>query len=287
MVLETTPKEYATLQQFELLKKKKRLGQLPTTQLTTPLWLNNRQARELGYDVPEGEGFLIEPSAPEVRAISGRIPQPTITEIPITSTIPTALTPTLTQTSGRELQILTDVYPKYPGYKVDEVNQAVESLRQELAADPQRFLEDLTLRATLPEGEGVLRMLAIPEEVIDEIVGVEVREQELKDLISRTFPELDGQDFAEFIETDFDTFIDRMRTGGRTKEKQDLLQAMGYSWEDIGQILAIQKVVVPIDGIRKQVTATEDGRVFDEKGKQVGTYNPVTAEFTKLPVESV
>src|SRR3990167_8880487 len=224
MVLETEPRIYADWKQFELLKKKKRLGQLPTTQLTTPLWLNNRQARELGYDVPEGEDFLLEPSAPEGRAISGRIPQPTITEIPITSTIPTALTPTLTQTSGRELQILTDVYPKYPGYKVDEVNQAVESLRQELAADPQRFWKTLLLKLTLPEVEGVLRMLAIPEEIIDEIIGVEVREQELKDLISRTFPELDGQNFAELVETDLDAFVKQIQIGGWTKDKENLLR---------------------------------------------------------------
>ena len=83
MVLETIPKQYASLQQFELLKKKKRLGQLPTTQLTTPLWLNNRQALELGYDVPEGEDFLIEPGVPEPKALFGRIPQPTLPIPPI------------------------------------------------------------------------------------------------------------------------------------------------------------------------------------------------------------
>ena len=82
MVLETEPRLYADWQQFELLKKKKRLGQLPTTQLSAPLWLNNRQARELGYDVPEGEDFLLEPTAPEGKAVYGRIPQPTITAMP-------------------------------------------------------------------------------------------------------------------------------------------------------------------------------------------------------------
>src|SRR3990167_9666307 len=83
MVLEAEPRTYADWKQFELLKKKKRLGQLPATQLTAPLWLNNRQARELGYDVPEGEDFLLEPGLPESKALFGRIPQPDIEEPPV------------------------------------------------------------------------------------------------------------------------------------------------------------------------------------------------------------
>src|SRR3990167_10663127 len=97
MVLETEPRIYADWKQFELLKKKKRLGQLPTTQLTTPLWLTNRQAKELGYDVPEGEDFLLEPSAPERPALFGKIPPPTMPEpSPIISTVAPPTLPTTT-----------------------------------------------------------------------------------------------------------------------------------------------------------------------------------------------
>ncbi|GAI45277.1 unnamed protein product [marine sediment metagenome] len=68
------PKEYATPEQFELLKKFKKQGTLAEKELTRELWLTYEQAFELGYDVAEGEEFLLSPTERKPEALYGGIP---------------------------------------------------------------------------------------------------------------------------------------------------------------------------------------------------------------------
>src|SRR3990167_6141344 len=245
MVLETEPRLYADWQQFELLKKKKRLGQLPTTQLSAPLWLNNRQARELGYDVPEGEDFLLEPTAPEGKAVYGRIPQPTITAMPTGKvpipTIPTAIPEV---TLGGDFGKLYQEYQRTGGtLDVLQWGASGAPLRPEMGEIPSeeglgRFLEQLADAGQINDVETILRQVGFGEEQIDEVVGIEERQRELEDLVTKTFPQLDLPGFADLVATDPDAFIKQIRTGGWTKDKENLLRLMGISDEEIGKVIA-------------------------------------------------
>ena len=78
----TEAKEYASPKQLELLKRYLKEGTLGKKQLTKPLWLTSPQARELGYETPEGEDFLLSPTQPKEGALYGGIP------LPITPVLP-------------------------------------------------------------------------------------------------------------------------------------------------------------------------------------------------------
>ncbi len=66
------PKEYANPQQFDILKSSLSEGTLGQKQLTRDLWLTSQQAKELGYNVPEGQDFKLTPTE------KGGVPLPEI-----------------------------------------------------------------------------------------------------------------------------------------------------------------------------------------------------------------
>src|SRR3990167_6658520 len=84
MVL-TSTKEFASPEQFNLLKKFKQEGTLARKQLTRPLWLTKEQAKELGYNQGESD-FQLTPGEITGDAIAGGLPQPTIETVePLTT----------------------------------------------------------------------------------------------------------------------------------------------------------------------------------------------------------
>src|SRR3990167_9359509 len=253
MVLETEPRIYADWKQFELLKKKKRLGQLPTTQLTTPLWLNNRQARELGYDATEGEDFLLEPGLPEPKALFGRIPQPDIKEPSVVSRVepPVVKAPKTIQgdapgVGGAIDDLLKRLYPEsfLPGasygYKPEQMPAAVlANLRGQIQENPDEFLNQLMAKNMPAETSALLTYLGVPQQDIDQMLGTPAIEQALTDAISAIsrFKGYNLETFAERVESDPDEFIKQLQVGGWTREKENLLRLMWTPDEEISRLL--------------------------------------------------
>jgi len=185
------------------------------------------------------------------------------------------------------LTLLSDVYAKYPGYKPEEIPQTIANLQEQLRDDPAGFLEDLYLRTTPENAEAVLRMLGVPEENVVTVAGaVEaagLEEERMTQTIQAVFPDFDIEDLANLLEENPTLFWEKIQTGDSRVAKRQLLEVMGYEPEEINRILSIQKLVLPVDGVRKQVVVDmTTQRAYDVDGKPVGSYNPITREIQDL-----
>ena len=167
MVIENQTKEYATLKQFELLKKFKAQGTLQKKMLTRDLWLTNRQALELGYDVPKGEDFLLSPTEKKVtvskfgweeEALYGGVPLPPPEEP--TVQLEGIGVPEFELPEFDISKIISRIYSDKPDITVDEVDALVQE-------DPDKFLDDLIARGRTPDTENLLRVLGQTEEYIN------------------------------------------------------------------------------------------------------------------------
>ncbi|MDP2730545.1 MAG: hypothetical protein Q8O55_08675, partial [Dehalococcoidales bacterium] len=113
----------------------------------------------------------------------------------------------------------------------------------------------------------------------------------IEPLYHKAFPGSSNSDYVAFInswQSNPDKFVDTIRTGGRTKEKQDLLRAMDYTWDNINLLFSVQKLEVPVDGEMKLVNIDMvHNKVYNDNGTWMGTWSPATREFEKLPEEGV
>ncbi len=117
--------------------------------------------------------------------------------------------------------------------------------------DEFNYLVDLPSRATLKEGETILRGLNIPETGIDEFYGIETRQNELETLVKKTFPQYNLEGFTKWTES-FETspenwgkFINTIQTGGWTKDKEDLLHLFDFTTEAINEMLPSPQISPP------------------------------------------
>ncbi len=154
------------------------------------------------------------------------------------------------------------------------------ALEREFRVAPEEFIEDLYGRnVPLEQIEQFLTHLRVPVEGIESVFtyfeGRDVQEgkiEEFESLIQAIFPERELEDFINFVETDFEGFLDEIRIKGRTKETQDLLLAIGFSWEDQRNIFATERLFMEVDGVRQLVTVDPRGNVSNDKGVHVGRY---------------
>jgi len=231
------------------------------------------------YKTPEG---LYDIKAIREAGISEDVIVSLFGEVPLAA--PPAMAPIETE---QLLTLLSNVYAKYPGYKPEEIPQTIANLREQLRDDPEGFLEDLYLRTTPENAEAVLRMLGVPEENVTTIAGaVEaagLEEERMTQTIQAVFPDFDIEDFTNLLEENPALFWDKIQTGDSRIAKRQLLEVMGYEPEEINRILSVQKLVLPVDGIRKLVVVDMiQGRAYDLDGKPIGSYNPITREIQDL-----
>jgi hypothetical protein len=168
-----------------------------------------------------------------------------------------------------------------------------------LETDPEAFVRDLYDRATVEEAEGFLRVLSqgaadesgrpFTQAEIDQsisattaqFIGVERQDE----IIKAVYPDMDFDAFNTMLEETPDKFVAQMRTGGRTEDKEALLEAMNFTELEMDELLRMQQIVVPVDGIRKLVTVDAlTDRAYDKNGTSMGTYDPLTKEFTQATV---
>ncbi|KKK93696.1 hypothetical protein LCGC14_2690300, partial [marine sediment metagenome] len=169
--------------------------------------------------------------------------------------------------------LISRLYPSFPGLKRAELPVKLDDLRTFAGEDPEGFLFDLNTKANPEERDSVLRALGVGEEEIVSLQGFG-EQQRLTNLAITVFPELESlEDFSKLVETDTNSFLKTMQTGGETPEKRQLLQTMGFEPEEIEGILGNERIVVELDGIRQQVTRTPDNSLYDEFGNWVGFYN--------------
>ena len=162
---------------------------------------------------------------------------------------------------------------------------AIEALQARMEEDPEGFLDDLRDQGRTPDTELVLQALFGASE--QEIAAFfQPFPEEVAGLVEAVFPSSSVEEVAELAQTDFEGFIDAMRQDGSTEAKRDLLKAMGFSPAEIAQVFRIQHLTIPVDGVDKRLTIdTATFKAFDKEGRWVGSYHPVTKEFSSLPEE--
>ncbi len=178
--------------------------------------------------------------------------------------------------------LVNRLFPRFPGLKPEDLDTEIERLRSLVETDTEGFLFDLSTRATSLERDAVLRAIGTGEEFITSLLTAEEQEAELTRLIADITGVESIDEFDDLLEDDPDLFLDAIQTGGDTPEKRQLLQMMGLEPLEIDNILGTQRIVVPVDGIRKLVTVGPNNRAFDEEGNFVGVYNSVTQEVEDL-----
>lgn len=302
----------------ELSELEKRLRALRKGQT---LILDPRQARDLGYDInPEwnlkaiGEGEGLEPVYtfltperwevfPEGGAVSPQGIRYTQEQI---ERMRTGIEPTEAGIEPAEIPVSPLVTPTvsdllkrlFPekfrpeasyGYTIEELPEMVWGQLTDLAqTDPVAFFNTIRNLGRTPDSESLLRIFVagITAEEINRFFMISERGM-FDDVIHAVFPDRGYEELQAKVEEDFGGFIDEIRTGGRNKQKQDLLRTMGFSWGMIGDVFSVQKLVLPVNGVKKLLTIDINrGTAYDETGAWVGTYNYVTQEFDQLPVES-
>ena len=184
--------------------------------------------------------------------------------------------------------LIARLYPSFPTLKPEGLETKMAELSSLAQEDPEAFLYDLDFRATPEERDFVLRTLGVPEEYFIAEEALEEQRARLTELIAGVYPELTPEEFFDYLETDFASFIDDMQTGGQTAEKLALLnRGLGIPFQsetetDIADIFAQVKMVVPIEDVRQLVTITPEGKAFNKKNQWVGTYNRAAQRFTAV-----
>lgn len=175
------------------------------------------------------------------------------------------------------------------GVTVEEIPDMIwGQLVDQAQTDSVAFFNMVYNLGRTPDSETLLRMFVqgITAEEINRFFLTTEQRFEI-DVIHDVFPDRGYEELRTQLDEDFGGFIDEIRTGGQTKPKQDLLRAMGFSWQEIGQIFSVQKLNFSVDGVQKLLTIDINrGTAYDETGAWVGTYNYVTKEFDPLPVEN-
>jgi len=275
-------------------------------------YLSWEQARWLGFDVPEGSLVLVTPMA-EGEPAFFLIAQPAEIQVSPLSDDQKLLYAEYQRTGGtldvnawilagtplrpssEYEDTLAVVYPEMfdptgsYGFTLDEIPVMVfNRLRDWATEDYGGFVENLFERVGVEEGENVLRLLGVTEEYILLALGHEEQEARINTIISEVFPDFDNiEDFTRLLEDRWDLFIETIETGGGSTKKRRLLELMGYSPEDINQMFSRARVLVDIDGVsRLAIIDIPNQAAYDKGGNYLGTYNPVTQEFTKEPEQS-
>ncbi len=114
---------------------------------------------------------------------------------------------------------------------VDLTAQTLKTIQGQIDADPEAWLADLRTKGMPQEEEALLMELGATQEDLDNYFGVDERQKKLAGLVDKTLPGYDLSKFENLLETDWDGFVAMMRMGGRTKEKEDLLQIRNASAE--------------------------------------------------------
>lgn len=236
---------------------------------------------------------VLRPSPPVLPSVLPPAIAPEKAELPQPLPIEPAEAPTFEPFEFEDelFNLVQTIYPEkfqegsFFGRLEDVVPIFAQNLREQAQANVETFLEDLYARGWNDNTERLLEIFgATPEEIEEIFVGAQ-REARAEDRIQGVYPDMSLEEFAEYIETDWASFIDDMQTGGKTPEKLGLLnKTLGIPFHsdtelDIEDIFAQVKLVVPIDGVRQLVTITADGRTFDQRGNWIANYNFDTREI--------
>ncbi len=198
--------------------------------------------------------------------------------------------------SGEYEDTLKDIYPEMfdPnrsfGFSSDEIPSMVfDQLILRIDADYEAFAKDLYDRAGSDKADDILRLFGVTEENILKTLDFTQQEIRVKGMIREVFPDFQEIDqFVTFVDTDPMLFIETMQTGGKTLQKERLLQYMNYTPDQIQQIFSTYRADVEVDGVSQPLSIDmENQKAFDESGNFAGQYNPATKEFTKAPEKGI
>ena len=237
-----------------------------------------REFDELGVD----DRRIIRQRGGVIREIPDTepIPEPTVEPTPAPEQVAGIEPPSVPVEAPRVPEPIGEAPAVLPPRErfVTDLQPIVEerSLIKEFDTDPEGFINELIEFSSEEEIESTLLSLGLEKEQVDSFAFF----VELGQAVETVFPEMGLGTFQELVQNTPEDFIDRIQTGGRTKEKQDLLRSMGLTWQEINDIFGVQKLVLNIEGIRQQVTVLPDNSVVDKDGVHLGTYSYTTKEFT-------
>jgi len=142
--------------------------------------------------------------------------------------------------------LIARLYPSFPTLKPEDLPTKMVELSSLAQEDPEAFLYDLDVRATPEERDFVLRTLGVPEEYF-----VEVEEREA--MVQSVFPDLTTEEFIEYVETDWESFLGDIKAMPRTIASDRLLQYIGFTRRDLETIYGMsdkrKREILQIGGV--------------------------------------
>ena len=156
-------------------------------------------------------------------------------------------------------------------------------------ADPERFLSDLLARGPSPDAAAALSLFGLTAQDVGVLpMTAPSPASAFAAAVQQVWPDRDPRKVGDLAASDRSAFENEVRTGGSSNEKRRLLRQLGYSWDEIARVFSIQRLVLPLDGVRGLFTVDMGtGAAYDRQGRRAGTYHPITRELTKLPEERV
>lgn len=127
------------------------------------------------------------------------------------------------------LNIVSDVYAKYPGYTLEEMPDTIAELQNRFNENPKAFLDDLELRTTPDMAEKTLQLLGMTEEGVLQSLDYIQQDERALATVKSVFPEFDTLDrFADFVAEDFGEFVSEIQAIGNIPEVKKLIEQMGH-----------------------------------------------------------
>ena len=211
-------REYANRLQYDILKRARQEGTLSQKYLTKPLWLTHQQAVELGYDVPEGEDFLLEPAEPREGALYGGIPLPTI---PSPATVKPVQQPPLPVIPTNVDTALRNLYPEsFAGTETPE--ETVLAFQSLVAEDPDTFIQDLASRGRSADTEAILRGFGLEDRDINAVFLPDTFQEALPFLVK----ERNKDEMTSYLLQNPETLRRDLIAAGRNAETERLVKTL-------------------------------------------------------------
>ncbi len=180
--------------------------------------------------------------------------------------------------------------PEVPQFDLDTAIKAIypekdtQTFLNDLEQKPEEFHRDMVALGHTPVVDTLLKSLDLPEQDIADIFQEPEPEVKAQGLIGKLFPQLDVEGFVNLVETKWDEFLNRLKVGGYTKDKEDLLRLTGLPDEEISQIIPIKGYVNPEGNAWVSTEyATEEQKQTWRPTSEEGTAKPIS--FLENPIE--
>lgn len=211
---------------------------------------------------------------------------PKLTPIPV-QTPPSKLpTPKSPEAEGLLRNLYPELFDVTRGYNIKETDllpTAIKTLQSTAVDDTESFLKDLQDRNVPDYGiKNLLNLIGVSEPQADDITrdlsASRVEKAREDKIFQNLFP---GQKKEAILAPEnADQIANILQKVGRNPDTEDFMRIVGFTGDEIDELLSTRKQIMDIGGVRKLVTVNPDGSITDETGAIIKT--PLT-EVPQLP----